>query len=51
MEEWPGYGKTQSSSIGQNQNREVGRGGWEIRGREDGLWEFWEWDARKGEII
>ena len=43
----PGSGKTQCSSIGQNQNREVGRGGWENRGREEGLW---EWGARKGEI-
>ena len=32
----PGSGKTQCSSIKQNQNREVGRGGWENRGREGG---------------
>ena len=36
----PGSGKTQRSSIGQNQNREVGRGGWENRGREGSLYDF-----------
>ena len=36
----PGYGKTQCSSIGQNQNREVGRGGWGNRVRKEGLWDF-----------
>ena len=36
----PGYGKTQCNSIGQYQDREVGRGGWENRGREEGLWDF-----------
>ena len=36
----PGSGKTQCSSIGQNQNREVGRSEWENRGREEGLWDF-----------
>ena len=36
----PGYGKTQCSSIGQYQNREVGRGGWGNRGKEEGLWDF-----------
>ena len=36
----PGSGKTQCSSIGQNQNREVGRGRWKNRGTEEGLWDF-----------
>ena len=36
----PGSGKTQCSSVGQTQNREVGRGGWENMGREGGLWDF-----------
>ena len=36
----PGSGKTQSSSIRQNQNREVGNDGWENRGREVGLCDF-----------
>ena len=31
-----GSGKTQCSSIGENQNREVGRVGWGERGRENG---------------
>ena len=35
----PGSGKIQYSSIGQYQNREVERGGWEERG-EEGLWDF-----------
>ena len=33
----PGSGKTQCSSIGQSQNREVGRGGWGNRGEKRGL--------------
>ena len=37
----PCSGKTQLSSIQQNQNGEVGRGGWEDRGREGGLRDFW----------
>ena len=51
MEEWPlvlerpsvavSSGRTQCSSIRQNQNREVGRDGWENRGREGGLCDFW----------
>ena len=47
----PGSGKTQCSSIQQNQNREVGRGGWENRGRERAYGPFREWGSRKGEII
>ena len=35
-----GSGKAQCSSIEQYQNREVGRGGWGNRGRENGLWEL-----------
>ena len=47
----PGSGKTQWNSIRQNQNREVGRGGWEDREREGGLRDFRGGGARKGEII
>ena len=48
----PGSGKTQCSSIRQNQNREVGRGGWENReGRKRAYGTFGKWGARKGEII
>ena len=52
----PCSGKAQCSSIRdissiQYQKREVGRGGWENRGREEGLWDLGEWGARKGEII
>ena len=47
----PGFGKTQCSSIRQNQNREVGRGGWENRGRKGAYVTFGEWGTRKGEII
>ena len=47
----PGSGKTQWNSIRQNQNGEVGRGGWEDRGREGAYGTFREWGARKGEII
>ena len=36
----PGSGKTHCSSIGQNKNWEVGRGGWENRRREGGLCDF-----------
>ena len=36
----PCSGKTQCSSIGQNQNREVGMGGWKNRGREGDLYDF-----------
>ena len=36
----PGSGKTQFSSIGEKQNREVGRGEWENRGREGDLCDF-----------
>ena len=36
----PGSGKIHCSSIRQNQNKEVGRGGWENRGREGGLSEI-----------
>ena len=43
----PGSGKTQCSSIGEYQNREVGRGGWGNREREEGLWDFWVWGAEK----
>ena len=35
----PGSGKTQCKSIGEFQNREVGRGGWN-RGTEEGLWDL-----------
>ena len=47
----PGSGKTQCISIGQTQNSEVGRGGWENRGRAGTYVTFGEWGARKGEII
>ena len=48
----PGSGRIQCSSIGEYQNRVVGRGGWGNREREEGLWDFLrEWGARKGEII
>ena len=43
-----GSGKTQCSSIGQNQNRKVGRGGWENRGREEGLCDFRGVGGQKG---
>ena len=33
----PGSGKTQCNSIGEYQNREVGRSRWGNRGREEGL--------------
>ena len=33
----PGSGKTQCSSIGQNQNKEVGRGRWGDQGEGRGL--------------
>ena len=50
-EEWPGSRKTQCISIGQNQNKEVGRGGWENGGRKRAYGTFGEWRARKGKII
>ena len=37
----PGPGKAQCSSVGEYQDREVGRGGLGNRGREEGLWDFW----------
>ena len=36
----PGSGMTQYSSIGEYQNREVGRSGWGDRGKKEGLWDF-----------
>ena len=33
----PGSGKAQCTSIGEYQNREVGRGGWRNTGREEEL--------------
>ena len=36
----PGPGKAQCSGVGQYQDREVGRGGLENRGREENLWDF-----------
>ena len=47
----PGSGKTQCSSIRQNQNREVGRGVWENGGGKGADGTFAEWGTRKGEII
>ena len=45
----PGSGKTECSSIGQNQNREVGWGGWENRGVGKGTYgTFGVWGTRKG---
>ena len=46
-----GPGKAQCSSVVEYQEREVGRGGLGNRGKEEGLWDFREWEARKGEII
>ena len=37
----PSPGKAQYSSVGDYQDREVGRGGLGNRGREEGLWNFW----------
>ena len=51
MEEWFWKGSVQQYSVEQYQNREMGRGGWGNSGREEGLWDFLEWGARKGEII
>ena len=36
----PGSGKTQCKSIGEFQNREMGRGGWKNRETEEGLWDL-----------
>ena len=36
----PGSGNAQCSSVGEYQNREVGRGGWGNRWREEGLWDL-----------
>ena len=36
----PGSRKARCSSVGQYQNREVGRGRWGNRGREKDLWNF-----------
>ena len=36
----PGSGRIQCSSIGEYQNRVVGRDGWGNRRREEGLWDF-----------
>ena len=36
----PGPGQAQCSSVGEYQDREVGRGGLGNRGREEGLWDF-----------
>ena len=47
----PGPGKAQCSSVGEYQDREVGRGWLGNRGREEGLWDFPEWGSRKGELI
>ena len=41
----PGPGKAQGSSVGEYQDREVGRGWLGKRGREEDLWDF-----RGGEI-
>ena len=35
-----GPGKDQCSSVGEYQDREVGRGGLGDRGQEEGLWDF-----------
>ena len=43
----PGSGKTQGSSIGEYQNREVGRSKWGNRGGEEGLWDFWGVGSQK----
>ena len=47
----PGSGKTQCSSIGKYQNREVGRGELGNRGAKRAYGTFGEWGVRKGEII
>ena len=36
----PGSGETQCKSIGEFQNREMGKGGWKNRGTEEGLWDL-----------
>ena len=46
-----GSGKTQCNSIGEFQNREMGRGGWKNRGWERAYGTCGEWGPRKGEII
>ena len=43
----PGSGKTQCSSIGEYQNREVGRGGWRNREREEGLYPRYTKNSKK----
>ena len=47
----PGSGKGQCSSVGEYQNREVGRGGWGNGGGKRAYMTFGEGGARKGEII
>ena len=47
----PGSGKTQCNSIGEYQNKEVGRGRWRNRGREEGLWDLWGVGTQEEEII
>ena len=44
----PGPRKAQCSSVGEYQDREVGRGGLGNRGREKGLWDFQGGDPGKG---
>ena len=43
----PGSRKTQCSSKGEYQNREVERSRWENRVREEGLWYFWGVGSQK----
>ena len=47
----PGSGKTQCKSIGEFQNREVGRGDGRIGGWKRAYGTCGEWGPRKGEII
>ena len=46
-----GSRKAQCSSVGEYQNREVGRGGWGTGGGKRAYGTLGEWGARKGEII
>ena len=48
VQDAPGSGKTQCRSIRQNQNREVGRGGWRTGGGKGAYVTFGEWGTRKG---
>ena len=47
----PGSGKSQCSSISQNQNKEVGSGDGRTGGGKGAYMTFREWGTRKGEII